>query len=134
MSIKFKTIQRVQPGVQGGGDKKYYAAPVTSGEITIEGLTKTIEKMSTVSGIDIRAVIYGLVEVSIDNLADGKIVRLGDLGSLRVSLSSEGRATDKEINSGCIKNASVIFTPGPKIKEMLNIVKFEKLQNNFNVQ
>jgi hypothetical protein len=32
MSIKFKTIQKGQPGVAGGGEKKHYAGPVMSGE------------------------------------------------------------------------------------------------------
>lgn len=125
--IKFKTIQRGQPGVQGGGEKKYYALPVSDGEVTIDGITKTIEKMSTVSGIDIRAVLYSLVEAGADVLAEGKILRLGELGSLRVSLSSEGRATPEEVNSGCIKDACVIFTPGPKIKTMLSGLKYQKV-------
>lgn len=127
MSIKYKTIQRGQPGVVGGGEKKYYASAVSGGEVTLEGLTKIIEKISTVSGIDIRAVLYSFGDAGSDVLADGRILRLGDLGSLRVSLSSEGKATEEEINSGCIKDACVIFTPGPKIKEMLATVKFEKV-------
>ncbi|MDY3434463.1 DNA-binding protein, partial [Riemerella anatipestifer] len=44
MSIKYKTIQKAQPGVAGGGDKKFYASPVYQGEKTLEGLTKDIEK------------------------------------------------------------------------------------------
>ncbi len=36
MSIKYKTIQKAQPGVAGGGDKKFYASPVYQGEKTLE--------------------------------------------------------------------------------------------------
>ncbi|MGV4502145.1 HU family DNA-binding protein, partial [Ornithobacterium rhinotracheale] len=32
MPIKYKVIERGQPGVKGGGDKKYYASPNMSGE------------------------------------------------------------------------------------------------------
>jgi hypothetical protein len=35
MSIKYKAIQRAQPGVPGGGEKKYYAIPVLNGEYDI---------------------------------------------------------------------------------------------------
>jgi hypothetical protein len=63
MAIKFKTIQRGQPGVAGGGVKKYYAIPVMDGELNLDGLTKAIEKICTVSGADIRAVLYALVDV-----------------------------------------------------------------------
>ncbi|MDY3339369.1 HU family DNA-binding protein [Riemerella anatipestifer] len=126
MSIKYKTIQKAQPGVAGGGDKKFYASPVYQGEKTLEGLTKDIEKISTVSGADIRAVLYALVDVMQTSLSDGQIVRLGELGSMRVSLSSEGKAKEEEVTSAAIKSAKVLFTPGSDLKKMLQTLKFEK--------
>lgn len=126
MSIKFKVIERGQPGVEGGGEKKYYASPVSSGELTLAGLTKSIEKISTVSGADIRAVLYAMVDVMKDSLADSNIVRLGELGSLRVSLSSEGYPTADEVTSSGIKSARVVFTPGKAIKDMLNTASYQK--------
>lgn len=126
MAIKFKVIERGEPGVVGGGTKKFYASPVMDGEINLNDLTKAIEKICTVSGADIRAVLYALVDVSIDNLGNGTIVRWGDLGSLRVSLSSEGKATADEVKSSSIKSTSVIFTPGTRIKEVLGAAKFQK--------
>ncbi|MDR7793741.1 HU family DNA-binding protein [Riemerella anatipestifer] len=127
MSIKYKTIQKAQPGVAGGGDKKFYASPVVyQGEKTLEGLTKDIEKISTVSGADIRAVLYALVDVMQNSLSDGQIVRLGELGSMRVSLSSEGKAKEEEVTSAAVKSAKVLFTPGSDLKKMLQTLKFEK--------
>lgn len=126
MAIKFKVIEKGQPGVVGGGTKKFYANPVMDGEVNLNDLTKAIEKICTVSGADIRAVLYALVDVSIDNLANGTIVRLGDLGSMRISLSSEGKATADEVKSSAIKSSGVIFTPGTRIKEMLATAKFQK--------
>jgi predicted histone-like DNA-binding protein len=67
-----------------------------------------------------------LVDVSIDSLSNGTVVRLGDLGSLRMSLSSEGRETAKDVTASAIKKSSVIFTPGIRIKEMLKGVKYQK--------
>lgn len=104
MAIKFKVIERGQPGVVGGGEKKFYASPLTSGELTLTGLTKSIEKISTVSGADIRAVVYAMVDVMQSSLAHGQIVRLGELGSLRVSVSSEARDTAAEVNATAIKH------------------------------
>ena len=57
MPIKFKVVQRGEPGIAGGGIKKYYASPNMSGEKTLDNLTRDIEKISTVSGADIRAVL-----------------------------------------------------------------------------
>lgn len=126
MAIKFKTMQRGEPGVKGGGTKKYYAAPVVQGEKTLDDLTKGVEKISTVSGADIRAVQYATVDVSIEHLANGQIVRLGDLGSLRVSFSSEGADKESDITANSITDARILFTPSPRLKEMLNTLKFEK--------
>lgn len=126
MAIKFKVIEKGQPGVVGGGTKKYYASAVMDGETDLDELTASIEKICTASGADIRAVLYALVDVSVDRLSKGTIVRLGDLGSMRVSLSSEGMATAEEVKASSIKNASIIFTPGSRIKEMLSTVKYQK--------
>lgn len=60
MPIKFKVIEKAQPGVAGGGEKKFYASTNVTGEKTLAGLTREIEKISTVSGADIRAVLYVL--------------------------------------------------------------------------
>ena len=98
-----------------------------SGEKALDGLTRDIEKISTVSGADIRAVLYALVDVMKDVLADGQIVRIGELGSLRVSFSSEGKATEKEVTAASIKQAKVIFTPGKDIKDTLTTLTYEKI-------
>ena len=117
MAIKFKVIEKGQPG----------ASPNVTGEKTLAGLTRDIEKISTVSGADIRAVLYALVDVMVDSLAEGQVVRLGELGSLRVSISSEGMATAEEVNASAIKGSKVIFTPGKDIKKMLNNLEFVKM-------
>ena len=126
MAIQIKAVERAQPGVAGGGVKKYYASPVQGREITLEGLTKGIEKTSTVSGADIRAVLYALVEEATAGLSEGRIIRLGDLGSLRITLSSEGREKPEQVTAAVVKKAGVIFTPGKKIQDMLKTAKFTK--------
>lgn len=128
MPIKFKVIQRSQPGVAGGGNKKFYASPNMSGEKTLTDLTTQIEKISTVSGADIRAVLYALTDVIKTNLVNGDIVRLGDLGSLRVSFSSEGKDKAEDISSANIKDTKVIFTPSKEIKDALSLATFEKIK------
>ena len=127
MPIKYKVIQRGEPGVKGGGTKKFYASANLTGEKTLADLTKDSEKMCTVNGADIRAVLYALVEAMQSSLSNGQAVRLGELGSLRVSVASEGKATEKEVNSSSIKNAKVIFTPGKDIKKMLDTLEYEKM-------
>ena len=42
-AIRIKSVKRPQPGVKGGGIKKYYASPVHDREISLDGLTKSRE-------------------------------------------------------------------------------------------
>ncbi|WP_282038721.1 HU family DNA-binding protein [Saccharicrinis aurantiacus] len=124
MSIKFKTTERANPADRT--QKKHYAAPVKTGNKDIEDIIPAIEKMSTVSGADISAVLYSLLDVTPDMLADGYSVKLGDLGTLRVSFSSEGQATPEEVTVHTIKGQKVLFTPGKKLKKMLENLTFNK--------
>lgn len=126
MAIKYKVLKKGQPGVAGGGVQKYYASAVLEGEMNLGELTRQIEKISTVSGADIRAVLYALVDVAVESLGNSRIVRLGELGSLRPTLSSEGKPTEEEVSASAIKGAGILFTPGSRLKEMLAAVKFQK--------
>ncbi|WP_154670131.1 hypothetical protein [Culturomica massiliensis] len=48
MAILIKTVGCSRPDVAGGGVKKFYASPVHDREISLDNLTKAIEKTSTV--------------------------------------------------------------------------------------
>ncbi|AQY21911.1 HU family DNA-binding protein [Riemerella anatipestifer] len=126
MSIKYKVIERVQPGVAGGGDKKWYASVTTDGEVGIDDLTKQIEKFSALSEADIKAVIIALENVIQNALADSKIVRLEKLGTLYPTLSSGGAATEKDFNQSLIKSVGVNYRPGKRILDSMKAAGFEK--------
>ena len=127
MSIKFKVIEKGQPGVKGGGQKKYYASVVTDGETTIDDLVKEIEKFSSLSEPDIRGVIVALENTIQNKLSEGKIVRLEKLGSLYPSISSEGVENAEDATSGIIKGASINYRPGERLKKAINDAGFKKV-------
>ena len=127
MSIKFKVQQKAQPGVAGGGVKKYYATIVLNGEATIDDLVKEIEKFSSLTEPDIRGVIIAL-ENSIQNkLAEGKIVRLEKLGSLYPSISSAGVEKAEDVTSAVIKDAYINYRPGERLMKTINESGFVKV-------
>lgn len=127
MPVSYNIIERGEPGVAGGGEKKFYASPKMTGVVDIEQLTRQIEKISTLSGADIRAVLYALVDVVPAQMAAGNVVKIGDLGNYRVSFSSRGHESAGEVSSNSIKKSRVIFTPGAKFKQMINNLQFKKL-------
>lgn len=127
MSIKFNVIERAEPGVKGGGTKKWYATMANNGELGIDDLVKQIEKFSALSEADIRGVIIALENVIQEALADSKIVRLDKLGSLYPSLSSSGAETEKDFHSGLIKSVGVNYRAGKRILDTMNSAGFEKM-------
>ncbi|MDY3317541.1 HU family DNA-binding protein [Riemerella anatipestifer] len=128
MSIKFKVVERGQPGVSGGGNKKWYASATTDGEVGIDELVKQIEKFSALSEADIKGVIIALENVIQNALSDSKIVRLEKLGTLYPTLSSGGAATEKDFTQSLIKSVGVNYRPGKRILDSMKAAGFEKVK------
>lgn len=126
MSIKYKLIEKGQPGVAGGGTKKWYASIVTDGELDIDDIVKQIEKFSSLSEADIRGVVIAVENVIQEALADSKIVRLDKLGTFYPTLSSGGAATEKDFNQSLIKSVGVNYRPGKRILDTIKSKGFEK--------
>ena len=129
MSINYKVVEKSQPGVKGGGEKKHYAQMVTNGEFTVDDMVAEIEKFSALSEPDIRGVIVALENVIQSKLADSKIVRLDKIGSFYPSLHSEGKEKKEEVNQFCIKRIGVIYRPGIKILKAMADKGFKNVKN-----
>jgi predicted histone-like DNA-binding protein len=125
MAVKFNVIQRANP-LKPTDPKKNYAVIKSDGEITLKQLSKRISGMSTVNSGDILAVLDLLVQVMQEELAQGRIVRLGDFGSFALTLSAEGKATPEEVNANSVKSAKLQFRPGKDLKNTLTTLEFEK--------
>ncbi len=126
MPIKFKTISRPEPGITGGGTQKFYAQTVLDGEVDLPELCKEIERISTVSEADVMATLIALVSIVPDKLADSKIVRIGELGTFRPSVSSQGHDEEKEVSGRSIKGNKVLFRPGKRIARAMKAASYKK--------
>ncbi len=107
---------------------KYYAQAQARGEAGIRELSARIQQMCTVTRADVMAVLIALEDVVADSLANGEIVRLGELGSLQVSLSGEGATSKDEFHDGLIKKSRILFRGGETLKNMQSTLKFEKVE------
>lgn len=126
MPVYYKPVQKAEPGVAGGGSKKWYASAISNGETDINGLIRKVEKISTMSGGDIKGVTYSLVDAIIEELSAGRIVRIGELGDLQISISSEGHDEEEDVRSSSIRKSRINFRPGTRLKQMLNNLTFTK--------
>ncbi len=125
MSIPYSIKQRVKPG-DPTAPRKFYAIGQSDGEISLRELVNEIAEISTVSTIDSLAVLESLLKVMPKHLKNGRIIRLGEFGSFRVTISSEGAETEDEFSKKLIKNAKLKFNPGKEISKELKTVDYVK--------
>ena len=123
--LKYKLIERGNPGDREA-PKKIYATCVKKGTKTLKGIGVDIADISSLSRGDVNNVLTNLVEQIPKYLLDGNSVSLGELGSLRMSFSSEGVDTEADFNVNKIKGLKIVFTPGKALNEEIDIAKFEK--------
>mgnify|MGYP002640038371 CR=1 FL=1 len=127
--IKFKIMERVNP--QAPLDpRKYYAFIKNQGVVNLRQLAKRISRESTVSMMDTMAVLEGLLQDIPDLLAEGNIVKLGELGTFRTTISSEGVDVADDFNITNIKGLNLVFRAGSEFRDQLNNVKFRKDSGN----
>ena len=114
--IKYKVVERENPVTRV---KTYFAQVAPVEPVTLEQVVKRIEKSSTVSSADIKAVLDALQFEVIQSLQDGKSVRLGDLGSFRPTISSRSAESAETFLPSNIKRVRVQFSPsGTMLEEM----------------
>ena len=110
---------------------KFYAQAQARGEAGIRELSQRIQQSCTVTRADVMAVLIALEDVVADSLANGEIVRLGELGSLQISLSSEGSMTKEDFHDGLIKKGKIIFRGGQTLVNTLNTLKYQKVEQKY---
>lgn len=123
--LTYKLVEKGNPS-DSTAPKKYYANHVNKGKKTFAEIKRDIEDMSSLTRGDIGNVLDNLVDQVPKYLLDGQSVSLGELGTLRLSFSSEGAINPDEFEVGMIKNIKIIFTPGVLLKEAIAKAKFEK--------
>ncbi len=126
MPIKYKVVEKAQPGVAGGGIKKFYANRISNGKVTLRALAKDIASSSTVGTADVMAVLESLIEAMPKYLSDSKSVQLGDFGSFSVGISSRGEEKPESVTSNSITGNKIRFTPGKELKGFLSQVEYQK--------
>ena len=125
MAIKFKVLPRKNPQDMTAPEK-FYAAAIGDGEIDLDRLAEKIAYQCTLTEVDCHAVFLSLVHNISQELNDGRIVRLGKLGTFQVGISSEGMVTEEEVNSSVITKTRILFRPGRKLQKVLSDLSFRK--------
>jgi predicted histone-like DNA-binding protein len=123
--MKYHVIEKINP-TDPSAPKKQYASPVNAGNLTLKDLAKDIAARTSLSRGDIENVLTTFLEAMPTYLKIGMSVKLGDFGTMRLSLKSEGVEQGKKFDASKIKGVKLIFTPSSELKKSLEDVAFEE--------
>lgn len=126
MAVKFKVVQRAKPGEEKENGK-YYAQATISGEVTLDTLARRIAKTSMAARGDVLGVLTSLVDEIIESLEEGNTVRLGELGCVRIGLSSEGSEHPEDVSANNVRKGRIIYTPSVLLKDRVARISFRAL-------
>lgn len=115
----------------------YYVLRNTETEpVDIEDFYDEMTAESTVTRHDVKGVVSALQEWVIRYLKEGYSVRMGDLGSFRVTLKSNGQSNEDDVTANDIEAVRVQFTPSSIVKAAFQLggssqqVKFVRLNDD----
>ena len=126
-NVTYSVSPRINPREKDEAPK-YYAHVQASGDINIREMAERIQQTCTVHKSDVFAVLVALEDVITDALRGGEIVRLGDLGSLQIGISSKGALTEEDYEESMIKKARINFHPGAALSGILTNLSFQKVK------
>jgi predicted histone-like DNA-binding protein len=121
----YKLIERANPQNREES-KKWYANAIKSGDVTIKTFAKEIAGRSSLTRGDIENVLANFLDEIPFLLMLGMSIKLGEFGTLRLNIVSEGVDNKDEFNVSKIKGVKVIFTPSSDLKRALEDTKFEE--------
>lgn len=125
MPVKFNTVSKKNPQ-DLTAPEKYYANAVGDGEVGIEKLAKLISQNCTVTEADCLAVLASLERQMMNQLEDGRIVRLEKIGTFQIGISSKGLETQDEVTSSAITKTRLRFRPSKTLRTFLKTLSFNK--------
>ncbi len=122
--MKIRLVEKLNP-TDRTKPAKWYANAVNVGKKDLKSIANEIAGRSSLTRGDIENVLSNFVDELPALLKDGFSVQLGEFGTMRLSLSSEGAETPELFNPKSI-NPKVVFTPGISLKKELSNIYFER--------
>jgi predicted histone-like DNA-binding protein len=127
--INYRLVERSKPG-DSTAVPKFYALAVSSGTSNLREVAEKISARSTVTTIDAYAVLEAFVNLVPEELAEGRIVKLGDFGSFRVGIKSEGVENADDFSQNLITKTKVYFRRGPEFSNKISNLDYKKLNTS----
>ena len=124
--VTYSVSPRMNPS-EKGTPPKFYGHVQARGDVSLREMSERIQQTCTVHKSDVYAVLVALEDVITDALKGGEIVRLGDLGTFQIGISSKGALTEEDNDDSLIKKARINFRPGLALANILGNLSYKKV-------
>lgn len=116
---KYKLVQKINP-TDKNAPKKWYAIPISENAQSVKTMTRAATQNTTTAPIEMEAALELLGKYAAQQLQQGHTVKVGNLGTLRITFKSEGVEDITEFNvNSMIKDMRVLFTPSKEFREQV---------------
>jgi predicted histone-like DNA-binding protein len=111
--LKFKIVARPNPRDRTLPEK-YYLSVISQQNVDLDYIARDISEKSSLSEGDVMSVVTSLIKLIPRELSYGRTVSLGDMGTFRLTVSSEGAETREEVGTDLIRKVNFRFRPTSK--------------------
>lgn len=131
MPIRYKLIQRKDFTKDAPKDgKRFYAQLVSNGTVSLDELCESIAEETALTSADVKSIFDRLPRILRRHLSEGRNVQLGELGSIRLTLGSQGALTKEGFNAATMmKKPGLMFTPGKLLQKMRDAMTFLRVKD-----
>lgn len=127
-TLNYRVVARKSPSTH---EVKYYANPVDAGTVTTDDLAKEIAGRCSLTYGDLLNVFRNLNDVIPKYLSMGLHVKLNGLGTLFLSLKSDGTQSKEEFKADNISQIRIRIYPATELKhDVLDQIRLEKVDDD----
>ena len=126
-TVTYTVVPKINPRDRES-EAKFYGNVKSSGDINIREMAERIQGSCTVTKADVYAVLVALEDVIAESIQKGEIVRLMDIGTFRVGISTKGALKEEEFSESLIKKTRILFRPGSVLQNALAQINFTKVK------
>ena len=121
MAIKVNVVAKSNP-LDKEAPSKFYANAVHGKRVNLEEMSKKIAKRCSLREGDVYGVLIQMMVIFTEEVSEGNIVSLGELGSFWVNLISHGADTPNNHTQSMIKGCRLIYKPTKELRKQLRLV------------
>ena len=103
------------------GAEKFYGTVNVQSTVDLETICEEIAYSTTATEADVKAVLSSLQKYVIEHLKNGQSVRLGDLCSIRPTMTSKGAADKDAFSASNVKKVRARFNASKRMKNALQV-------------